>query len=181
MSCPSCVTAVLLAALTWDAANPVGLWTFTVLWLMRWSAKLNVFLGVPNLNGDWLPAHLGFLQSYMGRRSMNHLFPLSVTTATVAAVLVTLEALAADTERTAPRVSAWSRYCSSWRCWSIGFWCCRSRTKPSGAGHSSLAIALGRTGADRSCPAAIACRPDDDQGRTETGPVEAIGRRPEDG
>ncbi len=92
------VTAALLAIITWDTANPVGFWTFTVLWLMRWSAKLNVFLGVPNLNGDWLPEHLRFLQSYMGRRSMNHLFPFSVTTGTTVAVLLALEALAADAQ-----------------------------------------------------------------------------------
>ncbi len=87
-------TAALLVLLTWESPNPVGLWTFTVLWLMRWSAKLNVFLGVPNLHGDWLPDHLRFLQSYMGRRSMNYLFPFSVTIGTVAAVLVWMEALA---------------------------------------------------------------------------------------
>lgn len=92
------ITAALLAVMIWDSPNPVGLWAFTVLWLMRWSAKLNVFLGVPNLNSEWLPEHLRFLHSYMGRRSMNHLFPFSVTTATVVAVLLSLEALAVDTE-----------------------------------------------------------------------------------
>ncbi|MGE5153398.1 MAG: putative photosynthetic complex assembly protein PuhE, partial [Bdellovibrio bacteriovorus] len=86
-------TALLLALLTWESPNQVGLWTFTVLWLMRWSAKLNVFLGVPNLHGDWLPDHLRFLQSYMGRRSMNYLFPFSVTIGTVVAVLLWVEAL----------------------------------------------------------------------------------------
>lgn len=87
-------TALLVALLTWDAPNQVGLWTYTVLWLMRWSAKLNVFLGVPNLNGDWLPEHLRYLQSYMGQKSMNYLFPVSVTGGTLVAVLLGLEALA---------------------------------------------------------------------------------------
>lgn len=91
-------TAALLTVLTWEAPNQVGLWTFTVLWLMRWSAKLNVFLGVPNLNGDWLPEHLRFLQSYMGKRPMNYLFPLSVTVGTVIAVILGVEALAVDSE-----------------------------------------------------------------------------------
>lgn len=90
--------AALLALITWDALNQVGLWTFTVLWLMRWSAKLNVFLGVPNLNGDWLPEHLRFLQSYMGRGSMNYLFPFSVTGGTVIAVLLGVEALALESD-----------------------------------------------------------------------------------
>ena len=36
-------------------ANQVGIWTFMVLWWMHMSAKLNVFLGVRNLN-DGVPA-----------------------------------------------------------------------------------------------------------------------------
>lgn len=86
-------TAVLLGILTLDAPNQVAFWTFAILWLMRWSAKLNVFLGVPNLNGDWLPEHLQYLQSYMGQRHMNHLFPVSVSAATVVVVLLFAEAL----------------------------------------------------------------------------------------
>jgi putative photosynthetic complex assembly protein 2 len=85
-------TAALFWLLTWDQPNQVALWTFVILWLMRWSAKLNVFLGVPNLNGDWLPEHLSYLHSYMGQRNMNYLFPLSVSVATVVVVLLYGEA-----------------------------------------------------------------------------------------
>jgi putative photosynthetic complex assembly protein 2 len=88
------LTAALLALLTWDTPNQVAFWTFAILWIMRWSAKLNVFLGVPNLNGDWLPEHLRYLHSYMGQRHMNHLFPVSVSAATVVVVLLAAEALA---------------------------------------------------------------------------------------
>jgi putative photosynthetic complex assembly protein 2 len=87
-------TAVLLGLMTWDEPNQVAFWTFAVLGLMRWSAKLNVFLGVPNLNGDWLPEHLRYLQTYMGQRHMNHLFPVSVSAATVVVVLLFAEAVA---------------------------------------------------------------------------------------
>jgi len=80
---------VLLAAIGWGAANPVGAWTFAILWWMRWSAKLNLFFGVPNLNEDWLPEHIRFLATYLAKRPMNPLFPVSVTVATVAmAVLI---------------------------------------------------------------------------------------------
>src|SRR5947209_4481406 len=43
------VTAALILAMTWGAANQVGTWTFMALWGMRQSAKLNLFLGVRNL------------------------------------------------------------------------------------------------------------------------------------
>ena len=78
------VTAVALAWLLRDAANQVGLWAFLLLWVMRLSAKLNIFLGVPNMNEEFLPAHLGFLRSYFRKRAMNALFPLSVTAGTLA-------------------------------------------------------------------------------------------------
>ena len=89
------VGALAILALTWDAPNQVAAWTYLVLWGMRISAKLNVFLGVPNLNENWLPAHLGYLGSYFGRKPMNPLFPLSVTAATVVLVLLVTTLLAA--------------------------------------------------------------------------------------
>ena len=76
-------------AATWQAANRVALWTFLVLWSMRLSAKLNLFLGVPNLGEKFLPAHLMYLKSFFRKRSMNFLFPLSVSAATVVLVLLT--------------------------------------------------------------------------------------------
>ncbi len=68
---------------SWGAPNQTGTWTFVTLWLMRWSAKLNLFFGVPNVHDDWLPEHLGFLKSYIRRRPMNALFPWSVSIATL--------------------------------------------------------------------------------------------------
>src|ERR1700760_1864308 len=44
-----------IIALTWQGANQVGAATFLILWIMRLSAKLNLFLGVPFLNDDLLP------------------------------------------------------------------------------------------------------------------------------
>jgi putative photosynthetic complex assembly protein 2 len=83
---------VLLFALTWQAPNAFAAWSFLVLWLMRWSAKLNLFFGVPNVNDEWIPGHLGHLSSYIRRRSMNLLFPFSVTLATVMVAAVVLGA-----------------------------------------------------------------------------------------
>jgi len=91
-------TAVLVAALTWGGANQVGTWTFLLLWGMRISAKLNVFLGVPNLTEEFLPAHLHYLRSYLAKKPMNLLFPLSVTAATVIAAELVQHALAPDAD-----------------------------------------------------------------------------------
>jgi putative photosynthetic complex assembly protein 2 len=81
-------SAALIVALTWDAPNQIGTWTFMVLWAMRISAKLNVFLGVPNLGSEFLPDHLKYLESFFRKRPMNCLFPVSVTLSTIAAILL---------------------------------------------------------------------------------------------
>ena len=79
-------TGVLVA--TWGEPNRVALWTFMVLWAMRLSAKLNLFLGVPNVGEKFLPAHLQYVKSFFRKRSMNFLFPLSVSVSTVVLVLL---------------------------------------------------------------------------------------------
>ena len=76
--------AAVLAA-TWGGSNLTGLWTFAVLWIMRQSAKVNLFLGVRNLYESFLPAHLKYLHTYFARRAMNLLFPVSVAVSSAAA------------------------------------------------------------------------------------------------
>lgn len=87
--------AVLLAAL-WDMPNKIALWTFVILWAMQISAKVNVFLGVPNLVEDFLPDHLGFLRSFMTRKPMNAFFPVAVTGSMVVTTLLGGRAAAAE-------------------------------------------------------------------------------------
>jgi putative photosynthetic complex assembly protein 2 len=97
------VLGFAVLAATWGGANQMGLWTFVILWIMRQSAKLNVFLGVRNLSEDFLPEHLRYLQTYFARKSMNPLFPVSVTISTILATLVwqgALHATATDFEAT---------------------------------------------------------------------------------
>lgn len=89
-------TALAMLVITWNQPNHIGTSTFLILWGMRLSAKLNVFLGVPNLTEEFLPEHLGYLKSYIARKPMNLLFPLAVTAATVVTVLLIQEAAAAE-------------------------------------------------------------------------------------
>ncbi len=95
------VLAGLVVGLTWNSPNHFGVWTFVVLWWMHQSARLNVFLGVSNLNAEFLPEHLAHIRSFFRSAPMNLLFPFSVTLSTVAAVLLGQQALfsAADPYR----------------------------------------------------------------------------------
>lgn len=76
-----------------DDPNPVAPWVFTLLWVMRVSAKLNLFLGVRNLALEFLPPRLEYLGSYFGQRRFNALMPVSLVAG--GAVVAWLLALAA--------------------------------------------------------------------------------------
>ena len=91
--------AVLVVAVTWNGANQVGTWTFMILWWMHESARLNVFLGVRNLNEEFLPEHLEYLKGFLTKKPMNLLFPVSITVSTV--ILTWLVQLAIAPEATA--------------------------------------------------------------------------------
>lgn len=80
--------AVGMVAVGWitrGGSNDVGWATFMLLWVMRLSAKLNLFLGVPNRGEQFLPPHLQYLKSFFGAQRINYLFPLSVTAITALA------------------------------------------------------------------------------------------------
>ncbi len=72
------VTGAAVLAVTWGAANPFGTLTFAVLWVMRLSAKLNLFFGVPVLNDGMMPAPVAFLRSYFRRGALNAFFPVAL-------------------------------------------------------------------------------------------------------
>ncbi len=69
----------VLIAVSIGAANAFALWTFLLLFAARISAKLNLFLGVPRINTDFLPRPLAHLSSYFRQGPVSGFFPLSVT------------------------------------------------------------------------------------------------------
>ena len=72
-------TLIAMALTLWEAPNHFGLWTFGVLFAARVSAKLNLFLGVPKINTEFLPSALAHLPSHFRIAPMNALFPISIT------------------------------------------------------------------------------------------------------
>lgn len=93
------LTLLAMFALTWGAPNQVGTWTFLVLWIMRLSAKFNVFLGVRNLATEFIPEHLRYLLTYFRKARLNPLMPVSLI---VASAVVVRLALAARSEDATP-------------------------------------------------------------------------------
>jgi len=78
---------VLMLLAARGAENTLGFWIFAVLFFARVSAKLNLFLGVPKINTEFLTAPLAHLPSYFRRAPLNEVFPLSVTLLSFAVAL----------------------------------------------------------------------------------------------
>jgi putative photosynthetic complex assembly protein 2 len=89
-------TVSIVAVALLGHANDLGLLVLLLLWLMRSSAKLNLFLGVRNLGEGFLPEHLHHLLDFMRQRRMNPLLPLSILLGLAIAGWFGMTALATD-------------------------------------------------------------------------------------
>ena len=88
--------AAAVFALTRSGPNQLGVWTFLVLWWMHQSAKINVFLGVRNINEEYIPDHLEFLKRFLSKKPLNLAFPVFVTATTVITAWLVQKAAAAS-------------------------------------------------------------------------------------
>ncbi|WP_349371351.1 putative photosynthetic complex assembly protein PuhE [Salinarimonas sp.] len=87
---------LVVLAVSWGGENQTATMSYAVLWVMRLSAKINIFLGVPNHADGFLPDHLAYLKSWFTKKPMNVFFPVSVSAALVATVLVAEPAFSAS-------------------------------------------------------------------------------------
>ncbi len=72
------LTALLLISLSWTMPNQIGATVFVLLFGLRLSAKINMFVGVPNSTAEMLPPHLSYLKTYFGRNRMTLLLAGSI-------------------------------------------------------------------------------------------------------
>jgi putative photosynthetic complex assembly protein 2 len=79
------LTLIAIGAMTWQSPNQISFWTFGLLFVMRLSAKFNIFMGVPNLTEAFFPPHLEHLKSYLPKRPMNVLMPISLLASAILA------------------------------------------------------------------------------------------------
>lgn len=80
---------IVLLVITWRAPNQVGGATYLLLWLMRLSAKLNLFVGVRNTYAHLLPDHIAYLGSFFRqRRTLSYFFVGSTAFAVVLTALL---------------------------------------------------------------------------------------------
>jgi len=101
----------VLAVLIWASGgggsdgNRVALWTYAILLAGHESARLNVLLGVRNVNAEFLPEHLRYLEGFLRRRPLNALFPFAFLGFAAATLWLAGRAMASPAAFEA--VSAW--------------------------------------------------------------------------
>lgn len=78
------VSLMVIITICQGAENPFGMWTFIILFFARISAKLNVYLGVPNINLEFLPHPMRHLASHFRIGPMTWFFPVSVSALSLA-------------------------------------------------------------------------------------------------
>ncbi|MEM8749456.1 MAG: putative photosynthetic complex assembly protein PuhE [Pseudomonadota bacterium] len=77
-----------LALVTFSGIDQTALWTFATLWVMRISAKLTIFDGVPAFSHDMMPSKIAHLQSYFRVDRIGRVFWISTTVSSLVLVAV---------------------------------------------------------------------------------------------
>jgi len=80
------LTALMLISLSWNAPNQIGAMVFVLMFGLRLSSKINLFVGVPNTTTEMMPEHLGYLKSYFGPNRLTLLLGVSIAGIVVLAV-----------------------------------------------------------------------------------------------
>ena len=88
-------TGMLVIAVSIGAENRIGMWTFLLLWVMRITAKLVLFLGAPHVAVAMLPPRLAYLSSYFRTDRTSAAFPVFLAAMVVLFVLLCAEAATA--------------------------------------------------------------------------------------
>lgn len=88
------LTGLAIVALTWGQSNPIGALTFGVLFFSRLSAKLNLFLGVPNFTEAFFPDQLAHCVSYLRKSPVSALFPATLAAGVFAAGISLMQGFA---------------------------------------------------------------------------------------
>ncbi len=89
---------VILVSLTWYSANATGAIIFSLLFALRLSAKLNLYVGVPNMSDEIMPGHLEYLKTYFGPRRLHGALAVTLAAMIGLAVWLGMRALAAPAD-----------------------------------------------------------------------------------
>ncbi|MEO1188420.1 MAG: putative photosynthetic complex assembly protein PuhE, partial [Pseudomonadota bacterium] len=87
--------AALIVWLSVGAANQMAAATYLLLWAMRISAKLLIFLGARNATDTFLPSHLKYLSTYFNTARTTRFFPVFLCLTSMVAFVLLFQGLTA--------------------------------------------------------------------------------------
>jgi putative photosynthetic complex assembly protein 2 len=90
------LTVLVIAAASWGQPNQTATLTFVLLFVMRLSAKFNIFAGVPHLSTEMMPDHMRYLASYFRIRPPRLFYAVSLLAIVVLAAWLGNAALGAE-------------------------------------------------------------------------------------
>ncbi|MGB3627520.1 MAG: DUF3623 family protein, partial [Henriciella sp.] len=85
--------AAVIIWLSTGADNQIAAATFGLLWAMRISAKLLIFLGAANVSDEFLPGHLKYLSTYFNTARTTRYFPVFLGLASLVAFALLYQGL----------------------------------------------------------------------------------------
>lgn len=85
----------------WGGANAMAAQTFALLLGARTLAKINLFLGVPRINLQFIPAPIAYMKSHFRIGPATDFFPISIGILAVITALLAQRAMGGDTDHTA--------------------------------------------------------------------------------
>lgn len=94
------IIALHAAVIVWlsvGAGNQIAAATFILLWGMRLSAKLLIFLGAANVSDEFLPGHLKYLSTYFNTAKTTRYFPIFLGLVSAVAFALLYRGMAHDT------------------------------------------------------------------------------------
>jgi putative photosynthetic complex assembly protein 2 len=86
-------TALVIVAISIGGDNRVGMWTFLLLWAMRITAKLVLFLGAPHVAVHMLPKRLSYIATYFRTDRVSAAFPAFIAGMLVLFAFLCMEAV----------------------------------------------------------------------------------------
>ena len=95
------LTVLGLLWLMKDAENTTGLLAFLLLWVMRISTKLNIYLGARHAISDMLPDRLSYLKSYFRTDRTSGWFYVSLSASALLLIWLVVAAATAETDHAA--------------------------------------------------------------------------------
>ena len=105
MSCLLVIGSLVMIPLSQNVTGPI---TIVLFYVLHQVAKLNIFFGVLNFSGDWLPDHLKYITVFFGPARLHWFFVVAVAIAAMCATWAISQAVSSELPHAQTAAAFWS-------------------------------------------------------------------------